>query len=127
MRARAGFAAALAVVVALGLGSRRVPLGVALWDKSLGDALYAVAVLCLAGVVRPGSSATRLGVVAFLASFTVELFQLTGLPARAPRPLRLVLGTTFAWHDVACYAIGALLAAGVVAGLRIRGPGRPRG
>ena len=125
MKGRASFSAALAVVVALGLASRRVPLGVAAWDKSLGDVLYAVAVLCLAGAVRPSASASRLGLVAFATSFAVELFQLTGLPARAPRVLRFALGTTFAWHDVGCYAVGALVAAGVVA--RVRSSPAPGG
>ncbi len=94
------------VVVAVGLASRRFPLGVALWDKSLGDALYAVMIYLLVAAARPRSTPARLGVAALALSVAIELFQLTGIPAGLPRGLRFVLGTTFAWHDMACYAVG---------------------
>lgn len=103
---------ALGITIALGLGSRRLHLGVHLWDKSLGDALYTVMVYELAFLVRPLAAPVRLGVVAFAISFAIELFQLTGIPEAAPRLLQLVLGTTFAWHDVLCYAVGAALVTG---------------
>ena len=108
---RARIAAAVVMVVALGLASRRFPLGVSVWDKSLGDALYAVMVYLLVALVRPGALPARLGIAAFVISFAIELFQLTGIPAAAPRLVRIALGTTFAWHDVACYAIGAVVTA----------------
>lgn len=41
--------------------------------------------------------------------FGLELFQLTGIPKTLPRLLRAAIGDTFAWHDVACYAVGALV------------------
>lgn len=97
----------LAFSIAIGLASRKLPLGVAVWDKSLGDVLYAVAMTALLAVLRPGMRAFRTGALAFAACLAIELFQLTGLPARAPSLLRFVLGTTFAWHDVGCYALGA--------------------
>lgn len=100
---------ALGITIALGLGSRRLHLGVHVWDKSLGDALYTVMVYELAFLVRPRAAPVRLGVVAFAISLAIELFQLTGIPEAAPRLLQLVLGTTFAWHDVVCYAAGAAL------------------
>jgi hypothetical protein len=97
----------------VGLGSRRVPLGHPLWDKSLGDALYCVMVYLLLAFARPAARPRALGPAAFGISLAIELFQLTGIPARMPRLLHLVLGTTFAWHDVACYAAGAALATAV--------------
>jgi hypothetical protein len=117
---RLGYLAALASAVAVGLASRLVPLGVPLWDKSLGDALYAACVFSLAGTCAPRTSAGTLAGVAFLVSFAVELFQLTGIPARAPRLVAVALGTTFAWHDVLCYAAGALTA-GLLASRASRG------
>lgn len=103
---------ALGLTIALGLGSRRLHLGIHLWDKSLGDALYTVMVYELAFLARPRAAPVRLGVIAFAISFAIELFQLTGIPEDAPRLLQLVLGTTFAWHDVLCYAVGAALVGG---------------
>lgn len=97
--------------VALGLLSRRVHLGVGLWDKSLGDVLYTVMVYGIVLALAPRLRPATLGVIAIGVSFAVELFQLTGIPARLPRLAQLALGTTFAWHDLACYVVGG----GVVA------------
>lgn len=97
-----------ACTVALGLVSRRVHLGVHLWDKALGDALYAVVVYFLVGFVRPTWKPVKLGAWAFGLSFLVELFQLTGLPRRAPWLLRRALGDTFSWTEVFYYAVGAV-------------------
>jgi hypothetical protein len=43
----------------------------------------------------------------------LELFQATGIPARSPRLIRFVLGATFAWSDLVCYAVGIATVAGV--------------
>lgn len=99
------------VTIALGLASRKLPVGVHLWDKSLGDALYTVMIYFFAVLARPVTRPLALGAFAFAVSFAIELFQATGIPARMPRLLQIVLGTAFAWHDVACYAVGAIAVA----------------
>jgi hypothetical protein len=116
---------ALAVTLALGLASRLRPIGWAVYDKSLGDVLYAAAAyLALALLLyrRPPALVAALALALCLA---VESFQATGIPARYDHLLvvRWLLGTTFAWHDVACYVVGvaALFGADV---LLLR-PGRP--
>jgi hypothetical protein len=99
----------------LGLASRKLgPTGFALWDKSFGDADYAVMFGFLLLALRPTLSARAIGLGAFGICFALELFQLTGIPLRTPQPLRFLLGTSFAWHDVACYAIGATAVAVIV-------------
>jgi hypothetical protein len=99
-----------AITVALGLASRRWPIGVHLWDKSLGDALYTVMIYLVLAWVRPDFKPRVLGSGALVISVAMELFQLTGIPARLPHIFQLVLGTTFAWHDIACYVAGAVVA-----------------
>jgi hypothetical protein len=98
----------LALTVALGVASRRLPLGLPLWDKSLGDALYAVATYLVLGLLAPrlGSARTAAGSLAFCLG--VETFQLTGIPARYAHlaPVRWLLGTSFSWHDITCYVAG---------------------
>lgn len=99
---------ALAATVALGLASRLQPIGWYPYDKSLGDALYAVAVYLVLALVRPRwRPATRAG-AALAFCLAIEAFQLTGVPARYASftPVRWLLGTHFAWHDVACYFVG---------------------
>jgi hypothetical protein len=110
-RAWAFFGIALAIV--LGLGSRALPIGIGVWDKSLGDVMYAVMVYGVLVFLRPESHPRALGPVAFLVCLAIEVFQLTGIPMQLPRLLRLALGTSFAWHDVLCYVVGAGLACAI--------------
>jgi hypothetical protein len=110
---RVCYAVLLAATVLLGIASRKVHLGLFLWDKSLGDVLYTAAMVVAMGLVAPRAKPGVLAVVAFAVSFAIELFQLTGIPlaiAESPRwgVARWILGTAFAWHDVACYAVGAV-------------------
>jgi hypothetical protein len=108
-------AVALLVIVVLGVMSRRYPVGVPLYDKSLGDLLYAVAIYLVLGLARPRWPPVTLAGAAFGACFLVELLQLTGLPARYAHlsPVRWLLGTHFAWQDILCYALGVFGAAAV--------------
>lgn len=99
---------ALVSVIGLGVASRRVHTGIAVFDKSLGDALYAVMVYLLLAIAFPRRGHRALAVVALAICFALEAFQATGIPSRhADSPIvRWVLGTTFAWHDLACYVVG---------------------
>ena len=90
------------------------PTGFALWDKSFGAADYAVMFGFLLLALRPTLSARAIGLGAFGICFALELLQLTGIPRHTPQPLRFLLGSSFAWHDVACYAIGAAAVAVIV-------------
>ncbi len=100
-------AIALVLTVALGIVSRLYPVGFPLWDHSLGDALYAVAVyltLALTFHLRTRTVAP----LALVLCLLVEFFQATGIPARY-RNLGIVywlIGTEFSWHDIACYCVG---------------------
>jgi hypothetical protein len=99
--------------LALGIVTRRVPLGFSLWDKSAGDVLYAVAVTFGIAFVLPGARSRTVALLALIFCFGIELFQLTGIPvalARTKPWVHWILGSTFAWHDLACYAIGVLVA-----------------
>jgi hypothetical protein len=98
----------LAATVAMGLGSRLARTGIGLLDKSLGDALYAVAAYLVLGLLLPRLPRPRLAALALGYCAAVELFQLTGIPARYAHlaPVRWLLGTTFVWHDLAFYTVG---------------------
>jgi hypothetical protein len=99
---------ALAGTVALALASRLYPLGFKLWDKSLGDALYTVAVYLVLALLLPRRSPALIAALALGFSVAVELLQLTGIPARYGHLIlvRWLLGRGFAWHDIACYIVG---------------------
>lgn len=99
----------LAATLTLGIVSRRVRLGWAPWDKSLGDALYAVAMYLGIAFLFPRSDPRWRALIAFAICFAIELFQITGIPIALAesRPwVHWVLGSAFGWEDVACYAAG---------------------
>ena len=99
---------ALAVVIAVGVLSRLYPLGYFLFDKSLGDVLYAAAAYLALALALYRFRPAAVAPTALAACVAVECFKLTGLPARYARlaAVRWLLGTSFAWHNLACYAAG---------------------
>jgi len=98
------------MTIAIGGASRLLPIGAPIWDKSVGDGAYAAMVFFLIALVRPHARAIVVGAIALTTCIAIECFQRTGIPARLPRLLQIVLGTRFAWHDLACYLVGASLA-----------------
>jgi hypothetical protein len=118
--------AALTVTIALGLLSRLHPVGFPLWDKWLGDVLYAVAAYLVLALLLIRSRPTLVPPLALAACFAVEAFKTTDLPARYGTFLvvRWLLGTTFSWYNLVCYVAGvAVITAADVFFLR---PGRWR-
>lgn len=102
--------AALSIVVAAGLASRRWPLP-GIFAEHTGDALYATAAWFLFGSALPRLRRRPLTLAAFAFSALVEGSQLLHpgwLDAvRATTVGRLLLGQGFQWADLLAYAIGA--------------------
>jgi hypothetical protein len=110
MSSRTSWLLAFAGIIAAGLLSRTVHTGSILFDKYLGDALYAAMVYVILRLLRPGKPILVPAIVIMLA---IELFQLTMIPARlyasghlALRIAAHVLGTTFSMLDLLAYAVG---------------------
>ena len=106
---------ALAVTVVLGLASRLYPMDVFLWDRVLGEVLYAVAAYLAWAILllRFRTSPWLIAVIAFGSCLAVEVFKLTGIPAENQHVLlvRWFLGMTFDWVNLVYYLIGAVLIA----------------
>ena len=102
----------LSGIVALGVLSRVVHTGWIVFDKYMGDALYAAMVYTGIGLfarVQP----LRKAVIAMSIMTAAELFQLTMIPARmalspniAWRIAARLLGTQFGFPDLFAYAVG---------------------
>lgn len=122
----------LVLVVALGLATRRygsaLPTPLSLYG---GDTLWAAAVFVSLALLRPAARRWQLAVGAALFSLAVELSQLAhpawletlrGWPAAG-----LLIGYGFVWSDLACYALGIVLALVVdwLGGTRRGGPYAP--
>lgn len=106
---------ALVCTISLGLVSRLYPVGFFVYDKSLGDVLYAVAAYLVLALVFYRQPRWRIAALALVLCLAVEFFQATGIPDRYEHItiVRWLLGTTFSWHDVVCYVIGVVVAWGL--------------
>ncbi|MFJ5927009.1 DUF2809 domain-containing protein [Kitasatospora sp. NPDC092948] len=133
-RARAGWLLAAAAVVALGLAAPGLLPAAA--GALLGGALYTVLLHTLLMAAAPRLRPRTAGAAALAASWAVELFQLTGVPAALSahsRLARLALGTTFDLSDLLGYTLGAAAAVAVHAAARrirrraVRRPAAGRG
>ena len=111
----------LGLVVLLGLTSRLVPVGNLLWDKYLGDVVYAAAFyLGLSLVWFRGSLQAKVILTAVFV-VAIETFQLTPIPAQLGQSdhlaiklfAYLVLGSRFSGWDLLAYGVGIAGIAGV--------------
>lgn len=112
MRTRGQWLAALAGIIALGIVSRVWPVGFVLWDKNLGDVLYAAMLYALLRVVWRGPALSVL-IASMVLVTAIEAFQLTGIPLGwagssnwVVRVVGRLAGTQFAWLDLVAYACG---------------------
>ena len=104
---------ALAGTVVIGLASRLYPVGWFLWDRVLGEVLYAVAAYLALAVLLFRKPPLFIAVIAFVCCLTVELFKLTGIPAENQHVflVRWFLGMTFSVVNLGYYFIGVVLIA----------------
>src|SRR5205807_7633308 len=72
---------ALAATLFRGLASRLHPLGWFLWDRVLGEVLYAVAAYLVLALLLFRRPPWLLAGLAFGSCLAVEVFKLTGVPA----------------------------------------------
>lgn len=104
----------LAVIIPLGILSRVVHTGNVLFDKYLGDVLYAAMVYA---ILRLWLTPRAAAVSAVAAMTAIELFQLTMIGAQMLKSERLIvriiarlMGTHFSYLDLLAYfvAIGGM-------------------
>ena len=97
-------------IIAMGIVSRVVHTGFAVFDKYLGDALYAAMVY---GGLRLLWRAAASAVCAMVVMTAIELFQLTMIPARMlsskylmTRICARLIGVKFSFLDLLAYGLG---------------------
>lgn len=115
-RSRPLYALLVLAVIAAGLASRRYPwLLPAQFGKYPGDALWALMVMLLYGLARPGWSIARAAAAALATSFAVEcsqLYQADWINAVRHTTLgHLVLGSGFHALDLLAYSVGVVIGA----------------
>lgn len=113
-RYRVRVAGVLGGVLVLGVLSRGVPIGCVVWDKYLGDSLYAVAFYLGVSLLWGSPCLFWKVLITSVYVSVIEVFQRSGVPLRlGASPSRfvrlfayLVLGSHFSWWDMAAYAVG---------------------
>lgn len=108
MRSRKAWFLFLIAIIAVGILSRVVHTGLVIFDKYLGDALYAAMVYSL---LRLRWSAAVVPTMVIMTA--IELFQLTNIPAhllssdhQVVRFCARLMGTEFSFLDLLAYAAG---------------------
>ena len=109
-RSRLSWILSIASIIAIGILSRLVHTGVTIFDKYLGDALYAAMVYA---ILRLLSKAVASAVCAIVIMTAIELFQLTMIPAHMlanqhllARICARLLGVEFSFLDLLAYGVG---------------------
>ena len=103
----------LLLVIAAGIASRKYPwILPASLGKYPGDALWALAVVVLWGLILPRATTMKIAGLAFLTSVLDEISQLYHAPwidsIRSTSIGHLLLGFSFSWMDILAYATGIL-------------------
>lgn len=114
LRWRAPWSICLAVIIPLGILSRIVSTGFVLFDKYLGDVLYAAMIYA---ILRLWWTSRTAAVCAVAVMIAIELFQLTLIAAHMLESEHLIvriiarlMGTHFSYLDLLAYivAIGCM-------------------
>jgi len=110
MKSRASWDLCLAGIIAAGILSRTVHTRLVIFDKYLGDALYAAMVYA---ILRLFWKTAAVALYAMAIMTAIELFQRTMIPARMLTSEHLIaricarlMGTEFSFLDLLAYGVG---------------------
>jgi hypothetical protein len=113
LKSRTSWIFCLAGIIAVGILSRVVHTGLLVFDKYLGDALYAAMVYAILRLFWRAQARARLAVSTMAIMTLIELFQLTMIPAHLlanghmmVRICARLIGTEFSFLDLLTYAVG---------------------
>jgi hypothetical protein len=109
-KSRTSWVLCLIGIIAAGILSRTIHTGLVIFDKYLGDALYAAMVYAILRLLRRTGP---LALPAMAVMTVIELFQLTRIPARLLASEHLIvricarlMGTEFSFLDLLAYGVG---------------------
>ncbi len=113
LKSSASWVLCLVGIITVGTLSRVVHTGLVVFDKYLGDALYAAMVYTILRLFWRTAVPASLAVTAMAVMTVIELFQLTMIPAHLlanghvmVRICARLMGTEFSFLDLLTYAVG---------------------
>lgn len=112
LSSRVSWVFCLVGIIAMGILSRVVHTGFVVFDKYLGDALYAAMVYVIIRLLWR-AAAVAVAVLTMVVMTVIELFQLTMIPAHMLASDHLIvricarlMGTDFSFMDLLAYGVG---------------------
>jgi len=103
------YLAALVLVIAFGLQSRRI----AALPNATGDALWVIAVFCFYRLIWCKEPLYKIAGASLLTAYTIEFSQLIRwdwlVSLRSTTIGHLLLGQGFQWTDIAAYTVGVII------------------
>jgi len=109
-RSRLSWVFCIVGIIAIGILSRLVHTGWVIFDKYLGDALYAAMVYAILRLLLRARTSAMFAMIIMTA---IELFQLTMIPAHMLRSEHWItricarlMGVDFSFLDLLAYAVG---------------------
>ena len=106
----------LVIVILIGILSRLLHTGILVFDKYLGDALYAIMFYLLLSIIWHSGNALWKAFIITILTIAIELFQLTLIPLQfrlsdsfVLKNIAILLGTKFSWFDIIAYLVGILV------------------
>jgi hypothetical protein len=116
LKSRKSWYFCLAGIITAGILSRLIHLGFVVFDKYLGDVLYAGMIYAILRILWMEARSARLALCAMAVMTAIELFQLTMIPAHLlanehviVRLCARLMGTEFSFLDLLAYAVGIAL------------------
>ena len=113
LRSRLSWVFCIVGIIAVGILSRVVHTGFAVFDKYLGDALYAAMVYVILRLLWMAAAPVRVAAFATAIMTGIELFLLTMIPAhllhsgyQMARISARLMGTEFSFVDMLAYVVG---------------------
>ena len=102
------------LVAAIGIISRVVQIGSSIWDKYVGDTVYAAVFYLVLRLVWEEGTVIAKVILTIVYVAAIEAFQLTQIPASLGQSTSLairafgyvVLGSGFSWWDMLAYLVG---------------------
>ena len=121
-RRRTVFLLLAVAILVLGIVSRSVDLHCKLFNKYLGDALYAALFYVTLGMLFPRQFVRTRAIATSVFVVVVECFQLSGIPMQLRQQggwmklISISLGTAFSWFDILAYGVGIAVMVAIDAG-----------
>ena len=113
---RVYYSLSIIMTIIIGISSRVFETGNPVFDKYLGDALYAILIYLLLGFLWDEIRPIIKLIISTIVVLMIEIFQISGIPLQLSqsdnillRIISILIGTEFSFYDIYAYIIGLVI------------------